>query len=62
MWSSPRTAVLITCPMSGELTPTGMVAKDLAELPALNLLVSCDQCGGDHEWTRDEAVITATSD
>jgi hypothetical protein len=49
MWSSPRSTVLIICPTSGDLTPTGMVAKDLTELPALNLLVSCDQCGRDHE-------------
>ena len=62
MWGTPRSVVLITCPTNGELTPTGLLAKDLPGLPALNLLVSCDQCGGDHEWTRDDAVITATSD
>jgi hypothetical protein len=53
--------VLITCPTSGDLVPTGVPARALDELPALNLLVGCDRCGGDHEWTRDDAVVTRTT-
>jgi hypothetical protein len=62
MWHSPKTVVLIACPMSGELVPTGVFAGALDELPAFNLLVACDRCGEDHDWTRDEAVITAISE
>lgn len=62
MWGSPKSVVLITCPSSGELVPTGVLASALDELPAFNVLVGCDRCGEDHEWTRGDAVITATSD
>ena len=54
--------MLITCPETGDLVPTGVTADVLDELPSVNLLNGCRDCGGDHEWTRDEAVITVISD
>jgi hypothetical protein len=58
---SLKPVVLITCPTSGELVPTGVLARELEELPAVNVLLGCERCGEDHEWFQDEAVITATS-
>ena len=57
-----RLVVLISCPQTGDLVPTGITAEVLDELPSLNVLNGCSACGGDHEWRRDEAVITVTSD
>jgi hypothetical protein len=57
-----RSVVLITCPQTGELVPTGVTADVLDELPAVNVLNGCAECGGDHEWRRDEAVITVISE
>ena len=54
--------MLITCPQTGELVPTGVTADVLDELPAVNVLNGCRDCGGDHEWRRDEAVITVISE
>jgi hypothetical protein len=54
--------VLITCPQTGELVPTGVTAALLDELPSVNVLSGCADCGGDHEWQRDEAVITVISE
>ena len=54
--------MLITCPQTGELVPTGATADVLDELPAVNVLNGCAECGGDHEWRRDEAVITVISE
>ena len=57
-----RSVVLITCPRTGDLVPTGVTADVLDELPAVNVLNGCAECGGDHEWRRDEAVITVISE
>ena len=62
MWGSPKSVVLITCPTSGDLVPTGVLARALDELPEVNVLIGCDRCGEDHEWIRDDTVVTATSD
>jgi hypothetical protein len=59
---TPKSVVLITCETSGDLVPTGLHARSIYELPTLNVLVGCDRCGEDHEWTRDGAVITVASD
>jgi hypothetical protein len=61
-WTSPKSAALIVCPATGELVPTGIPVSALGELPAVNVLVGCDDCGQDHEWFPDEVAITATSD
>ena len=54
--------VLIDCPISGALVPTGADAddaEDLDRLPDENLLIDCPDCGRDHEWTPAEAVLSA---
>ena len=54
--------VLIACPITNDLVPTGAQAanpKDLDHLPAENLLIACPDCGRDHEWTREDAVVAA---
>jgi hypothetical protein len=55
-------AVLIECPDTGQLVPTGMRANAMDELPAVSCLQACVACGGDHEWSTAEAVVTAISD
>jgi hypothetical protein len=57
-----RSVVLIICPQTGDLVPTGVTADVLDELPAVNVLIGCPSCGGDHEWGRNEAVITVISE
>ena len=62
MWPTSKPVVLIRCPTSGELVPTGVLARELDELPAVNIMVGCDRCSEDHVWTREDAVITTTTD
>ena len=56
-------AVLIACPHTGSLVPTGANALSLDELQADNLLAACPDCGRDHDWTpRDAVLSTYTSE
>ena len=57
-----RSVVLIMCPQTGDLVPTGVTADVLDELPAVNVLNGCAGCGADHEWRRDVSVITVISE
>ena len=57
-----RSVVLIVCPQTDDLVPTGVTADVLDELPPVNVLIGCQSCGDDHEWGRDEAVITVISE
>jgi hypothetical protein len=57
-----RKVVLISCPQTGDLVPTGVTADVLDNLPSVNVLNGCPACGGDHDWRRDEAVITVISE
>lgn len=44
--------------------PTGGHAddpEDLDHLPDENLLIACPDCGRDHEWTREDAVVDTQS-
>lgn len=52
--------VLIACPKTNSLVPTGAHAddaEDLEHLPDENLLIACPECGHDHEWTPEDAVV-----
>ena len=51
--------VLITCPITESLIPTGVRVTTPDELEDDNLLIACPECGRDHEWTRKEAVLSA---
>jgi hypothetical protein len=51
--------VLIACPVTGDLVPTGETVASLEELEDEYLLIACSDCGRDHEWTPAEAVIPA---
>jgi len=48
----------ITCPVTGLATDTGF---DLSEVPAVvggpQLLIDCLECGQDHSWRIDDAVL-----
>jgi hypothetical protein len=57
-----RSVVLISCPRNGDLVATGTTADVLDELAPLNVLDRCQSCGERHEWTRDEAAITVTTE
>ena len=50
-------AVLIACPFNEGLVPTGMEVADLSDLPLRNVLIDCLDCGQDHPWTPNEAVL-----
>jgi hypothetical protein len=51
-------AVLISCPRTGALVPTGANVEEIEELEPTNLLIDCPDCGADHEWTPVEAVLS----
>ena len=55
-------AVLIACPTTGSLVPVGVQAGDLADLAPRNVLAECPDCGGRHEWTPIDAVLTGAGD
>jgi hypothetical protein len=54
--------VLISCPVTGDLVPTGVEADDaegIEHLPDDNLLIACPECGRDHEWKPQDAVVAS---
>lgn len=51
--------VLITCPITKSLIPTGIHVTNLEDVDDDNLLIACPECGRDHEWTRNDAVLAA---
>ena len=51
-------AVMIACPQTGSLVPTGANALSLDDLAADNLLAACPECGRDHDWTPRDAVLS----
>lgn len=51
--------VLITCPRTDELVPTGMEVPKLDQLGDDNLLIARPQCGRDHERAADQAVLSS---
>jgi hypothetical protein len=51
--------VLIACPATDALVPTGTNASTLADLEPTNLLLDCPDCGRDHEWPPLDAVLSA---
>ena len=53
--------VLIACPTSGDLVPTGVDVVTLEQVydePGHHLN-PCSVCGRDHEWNREEAVLAS---
>lgn len=50
-------SVLIACPQTFDLVPTGFEADSVDELEAENMLFDCPSCHGDHPWTPAEAVL-----
>ncbi|HEX7224969.1 MAG TPA: hypothetical protein VF367_05265 [Candidatus Limnocylindria bacterium] len=54
---STGSIVLVSCPKTGELVPSGFWADTLDELEAENELLDCPACGSDHRWTPPEAIL-----
>jgi hypothetical protein len=52
-------AVLIACPDTGGLVPTGADVLGLDDLEADNRLVECPECGNDHAWSARDAVLSS---
>jgi hypothetical protein len=57
------TAVMIRCPITEELVPTGLdisfeeyEAEPEPEPEPTRLLVDCPACGEDHEWAKGDAL------
>jgi hypothetical protein len=49
--------VLIPCPFAEWLVPTGQSVDRLDDLEETNVLRRCAECGREHVWTRDDAVL-----
>jgi hypothetical protein len=54
--------VLIACPETDELVPTGVRVNGRKDLEPVNHLIACPSCGNDHEWIPAEAVVTTATD
>ena len=51
--------VLIRCPETGDVVPTGVDTVDVADRDdRAYLLIDCVACGRDHVWLRADATIT----
>lgn len=50
-------SVLIACPRTLELVPTGFEAEGEDDLQAENILYDCPSCSGDHPWTPADAIL-----
>ncbi len=52
--------VLIECPVTDSLVPTGESADSLEDLDAEgHILIACPDCSRDHEWRAQDAVIAS---
>ena len=50
--------VLISCPVTDPLVPTGIEAESEDELDTEgHVLQGCPDCGGDHEWDSSDAAL-----
>ncbi len=50
--------VLISCPITGRLVPTGIEAESEDDLDtAGHVLLACPDCGGDHPWDSTDAAL-----
>lgn len=54
--------VLIACPETNELVPTGSRVSNRQELEPVNVLLTCPSCGTNHQWVPDEAVVTTSTE
>ena len=52
-----KVGVLVECPTSGSLVPTGVYVLGPSEIEPINLLPSCPDCGRDHRWRPSDAVL-----
>ena len=53
--------VLISCPVTGDLVPTGKEATSLEALEHTDqLLIDCLGCGQDHGWNAFDATVTSS--
>lgn len=50
--------VVIRCPQTGELIPTGvqMDAKAFATVTLRDYITICPKCGATHKWSKSDAV------
>ena len=50
--------VMIRCPFTGDLVPTGLEASSLEKLDQSQyLLIDCLECGQDHGWEPSQATL-----
>lgn len=52
-------SVMIKCPKTGKLVPTGisMDKKSFETAKLENNAVGCPACGGNHTWSKKDAVL-----
>ena len=54
--------VMIRCPFTGDLVPTGLEASSVEKLDqSQHLLIDCLECGQDHTWEPSEATLAGPS-
>jgi hypothetical protein len=52
-------AVLIACPDTFDLVPTGVHVADVADLRGEYTLALCASCGAEHRWQPFAAVLAS---
>ena len=58
----PMAPVLISCPITGRLVPTGVEAEGEDELDTNgHVLLACPDCGGDHQWGLVDAAFAVAA-
>jgi hypothetical protein len=51
--------IMITCPSKGSPVSTGIEVSDVEQLPSVTATTVCSACGSLHQWTKDEAWLSA---
>jgi hypothetical protein len=51
--------IMIRCPTKGSTVSTGIEVLGVEELPAVTATMACSACGGVHQWTKNEAWLSA---
>jgi len=57
--AKPMTQILIACPITGNVVPTGVYVLTIEDLaPNPYILERCHACREPHEWIREDAVMS----
>jgi hypothetical protein len=50
--------IMIKCPSKSCAVSTGIEVSDVDQLPAVTATMACSACGGEHEWSKNQAWLS----